>query len=255
LSYLKKMNFKRIVDSDMVPAAALGGLTYGVSALEMTSAYAALENDGVYRTPTCIVRITDSEGKELLGDSTYAVQKEYRVYETNAARLMTDLLHGVLTDGTAKKGNLETAVAAGKTGTTSDKKDGWFVGYTAYYTTGVWIGCDMPKRVDTLSGSTYPLSVWKNFMDELHEGLPVLEFPPYEPVKATRLPASEQESEGNTQEAGNSEGELTETPDREPEPDENEADGAEDGNRYQVTPPPELPWNDEEEQDKTEDPH
>lgn len=247
LSYLNRMGFRRLVESDYVPAAALGGLTYGVSALEMASAYATLENDGIYRTPTCILRITDSEGKEILGNSTYVPQKEFRVYETNAARIMTDLLKGVLVSGTAKGNQLDTAVAAGKTGTTSDKKDGWFVGYTAYYTTSVWIGCDMPKRIDTLSGNTYPLSIWKSFMNKIHKGLPAAEFEPYEPVEATRLPAAEQDKDKIGEESG-------EHGTGQEDGEETDPTEAEDGNRYKVTPPPEPPRNEEDEFDRTEDP-
>lgn len=260
LSYLNKMGFRRLTESDYVPAAALGGLTYGASALEMASAYAALENDGIYRTPTCILRITDSEGREILGSNTYAAQKEFRVYETNAARLMTDVMKGVLISGTAKGNGLSTAVAAGKTGTTSDKKDGWFVGYTAYYTTSVWVGYDMPKRVDTLSGNTYPLAVWKDFMDKIHKGLPALEFKPYEPVEATRPPAAEQDKEGADSESeigeenSDKQGE-TAAPTQSPSDEAEMEDGTYDGSQYKVTPPPEPPENEEEEYDRTEDPY
>ncbi len=169
LSYLKNMKFRRIVETDYVPAASLGGLTYGVSAVEMASAYATLENDGVFRTPTCIIKITDSNGEDVVRDAS----KEIRIYDKQAARTMTNVLQGVLTVGTGRKQNLDTAVAAGKTGTTDDKKDGWFIGYTEYYTTSVWVGCDMPKKVDGLSGSTYPQAIWKIFMDEIHKELPV----------------------------------------------------------------------------------
>ncbi len=175
LSYLKEMKFRRIVDTDYVPAASLGGFTYGVSPLEMTSAYATLENDGIFRTPTCILRITDIDGREIVKDAV----TEKLVYEKTAARTMTDVLKGVMTKGTASGKNLETAIAAGKTGTTDSGWDGWFVGYTAYFTTGVWVGYDMPKRMDSLYGSTYPLSIWKAYMDRIHEGLEVTEFEPY----------------------------------------------------------------------------
>ncbi len=181
LSYLQTMKFRRIVEADYVPAASLGGLTYGASALEMAGAYAALENDGVFRTPTCIVRMTDIDGKEVVGDTA----KKIRVYEQNAARTMTDVMKGVLTVGTARKNNLETAIAAGKTGTTDDKKDGWFIGYTAYYTTSVWVGYDLPREIENMSGSSYPLVIWKAYMDAIHKDLPVVDFEPYTPEEGT----------------------------------------------------------------------
>lgn len=232
LSYLHTMKFKRIVDTDYVPAASLGGLTYGVSALEMTSAYAALENDGVYRTPTCIVRITDIDGKEVVGN---AVEKT-RVYEQNAARTMTDVLKGVMTVGTAKKKNLETALAAGKTGTADDRKDGWFIGYTAYYTTGVWVGCDLPQEVKDLAGSAYPLSIWKEYMDIIHEGLPVAEFEPYTPVSGTYAAPDITITPSPTP-----------SPSPTPEPTPTEAPGEDTGNEadnYRVTPPPGISHGD-----------
>lgn len=231
LSYLTKMKFRRIVESDYVPAASLGGLTYGVSALEMTSAFAALENDGVYRVPTCIVRITDSDGNDVVSGAL----TEIEVYEKNAARTMTDVLKGVLTTGTARKQNLKTAIAAGKTGTTDDKKDGWFVGYTTYYTAGVWVGCDMPKTVSGLSGNSYPLSIWKRFMDELHDGLPVKEFEPYEKTEPLYSPTPSP-----------TKAVITETPTPIPT--------GSDGNQYQVSPVPTPEEEEEDEFDPTEDP-
>ena len=237
LSYLHTMKFRRIVDTDYVPAASLGGLTYGVSPLEMASAYAALENDGVFRTPTCIIRITDIDGKDVVEN---AVTKT-RVYEQNAARTMTDVLKGVLTVGTARKKNLETALAAGKTGTADDRKDGWFIGYTSYYTTSVWVGCDMPKEVAGLAGSSYPLSIWKDYMDTLHEGLPVVEFEPYTPVTGTYVAPDVKNIPTPI---------PTPTPEPAPteEPDEENGDAAD----YRVTPPPSISWGDEE--DPTSDP-
>lgn len=164
LSYLHSMNFAKITEKDNNLAAALGGLTQGVSPVEMASAYAALENDGYYREPNCIVKIMDSEGNEIVGDTIDAKQ----VYDTNAARIMTETLTGVIKNGTAKGKGLKNTISAGKTGTTNDKKDGWFVGYTPYYTTSVWVGYDMPKSVSDLTGSSYPLTIWHNFMDQLH---------------------------------------------------------------------------------------
>ncbi len=165
LSYILNMNFSKITDSDYNLAAALGGLTVGVSPLEMASAYATLENDGLYREPTCIVKILNSSGTVIVDGEKEAKQ----VYTTRAARMMTEALMGVIKKGTAKGLGLSHTVSAGKTGTTNATKDGWFVGYTPYYTTSVWVGFDMPKTLQGLAGATYPGRIWHNYMDEIHD--------------------------------------------------------------------------------------
>lgn len=257
LSYLKEMQFRRIVESDYVPAASLGGLTYGVSAVEMAAAYAALENDGVFRTPTCIIQITDNDGKEVVGNTI----TKTRIYEQNAARMMTDVLQGVMTVGTARKKNLETAISAGKTGTTDDKKDAWFIGYTAYYTTSVWVGYDYPKEIENLSEEAYHLSIWKTYMDKIHEGLPLKEFEPYvkeegtyvaPDVTLTPTPFPKQETPAPAPEIV-----LTpdggQLPEVTPQPETTSAPEAENpADNYRVTPPPSLSWEDEF--DPTDDP-
>ncbi len=281
LSYLTRMKFRKIVDTDYVPAASLGGLTYGVSALEMASAYSALENDGIFRSPTCIVKITDVDGKAVV-DNTIT---EKRIYEENAARTMTNVLKGVLTVGTAKKHNLENAIAAGKTGTTDYRKDSWFVGYTAYYTTSVWVGYDWPKEFEESSGNSYSLMIWEDYMDQIHEGLELMEFPEYEKVEGTYVapdvtptPVTEKEAEtdrdsaeefpdtgGEAQEgSGDSFGEETEnqdsmsgekyrvTPTPVPTPVKESVPGAPEGDQYRVSPPPGINWGNE--YDPTEDP-
>lgn len=164
ISYLLNMNFSKITKDDYYQAAALGGLTVGVSPLEMVSAYATLANDGYYRNPTCIVKITDAEGNEIVKDETVSSQ----IYKTGAARMTTEALTGVLKNGTAKGYGLTNTVSAGKTGTTDERKDGWFVGYTPYYTTAVWVGYDMPKKLNDLKGSSYPLYIWNKFMNQIH---------------------------------------------------------------------------------------
>ena len=177
LSYVKKMNFAEIVDTDYYPAASLGGLTNGASTVEMASAYATLENDGVYRDPTCIRRILDSDDRVIV-NNTKSQQKK-QIYEESAARTMTDILTGVLIRGTAAGKGLSNMSCAGKTGTTSDQKDGWFCGFTPYYTTTVWIGYDSPRTMSDLYGNTYPLTVWRTFMEEIHAGLENKPFPEY----------------------------------------------------------------------------
>ncbi len=178
LSYPIKMGFAKIVDSDYYPAASLGGLTNGVTTVEMASAFAAIENDGVFREPTCISKITESEGKTIVNNKKN--RKEKHVYKQNAARMMTSILQGVLVSGTARGNALDNMSCAGKTGTTSDKKDGWFCGYTPYYTTTVWVGYDNPKTLYDLYGNTYPLRIWREFMSDIHQGLENKEFESYE---------------------------------------------------------------------------
>lgn len=173
LKYLLEMNFNRIVASDYYLPSSLGGLTYGVSALEMASAYAALENNGKYREPTCIVKILDSEGNIIVDDEV----KEKKIYKTDAANSMVDIMKGVMVRGTAHGHSLSNGmVSAGKTGTTNDKKDGWFCGFTPYYTTAVWVGYDSPKTVNDLYGSTYPLRIWEAYMNAVHAKLEPKDF-------------------------------------------------------------------------------
>ena len=166
ISYLEHMGFKKVGSYDENMAASLGGLTYGASCVEMASAYSALCNDGVYKTPTCVIKIMDSKGEEVL---VTELEKK-QIYEVQAARIMTDVMTGVIKNGTAKGLGISGITAAAKTGTTSDKKDGWFVGYSSYYTTAVWVGCDYPKTIDNLYGSTYPGYIWRDFMNVIHEG-------------------------------------------------------------------------------------
>ena len=222
LSYLKAMNFSRISPSDYRLATALGGFTNGVSALEMASGFAAIENDGYYRTPTCIVKIEDGNGTVIYGSE----QEQVLIYKKNAARMMTDVLKGVITNGTGKGLGLGDMPCAGKTGTTNDQKDGWFVGYTRYYTTSVWVGYDMPKKLQGLMGNTYPGKIWQSFMNKAHEGLEPLEFLPYARISDDLLQQQESgQPEDNPAEETPEEGAQDgETPGEEiPE------DGAQDG--------------------------
>lgn len=172
LSYLKEMNFSKLSKDDERPGAALGGLTTGVSPVEMAAGYATLENDGRYRRPSCIEKILDADGNEVYQYS----QEEKQVYKENAARTMTNVLEGVLTEGTAAGFSLEETASAGKTGTTNYRKDGWFVGYTKYYTTSVWVGYDIPQEIPTLTGAGYPAEIWYSYMKELHKDLPYAKF-------------------------------------------------------------------------------
>lgn len=167
LEYLKNMNFANIEADDYRNASALGGFTTGVSTVEMASAYAAINDGGRYREPTCIRKITDASGNVIYKNEAETKQ----IYKETAANMMTDVLKGVMTQGTGRKLQIDGITTAGKSGTTNDNKDGWFVGFSYYYTTAVWTGCDMPKEVEDLTGSSYPGRIWQQFMKNAHEGL------------------------------------------------------------------------------------
>lgn len=169
LSYLTKMHFTHLVDRDYTYyTTCLGGMTYGVTTEEMAGGYATLANDGVYRQPTCIESITDSNGNLIVAGSG---SKSTRVYSKNASAMMTDVLQSVVTGGTGVGNKVSNFKTAGKTGTTSNYKDGWFCGYTSKYTTAVWVGRDDNKVINGLHGSSYPAYIWKDFMSEIHKGL------------------------------------------------------------------------------------
>lgn len=172
ISFLEAMDFSKLDKNDKRLPASIGGFTNGVSPLEMAKGYATIANNGGYRNPTCIEKITNAQGEEIYkADQTATV-----IYKENACRQMTDILQSVITSGTGRGYSLGSMPCAGKTGTTNDNKDGWFVGYTPYYTTSVWVGYDIPKEVPGLGGGTYPGRIWHDFMVKIHEGLDPVNF-------------------------------------------------------------------------------
>lgn len=235
LQYLKDMNFTNIVKDDYVTATALGGFTTGVSTLEMASAYSTLENDGMYRNPTCIKSIVDSDNNIIYTSS----QKDTVIYTETASRMMTDVMTDVMKSGTGRSANLDKGMpCAGKTGTTNDKKDGWFCGFTRYYTTCVWVGCDMPETVKKLTGSSYPAEIWKNYMDQIHADLTPIDFLPYAQISddyqdSQDTPADDQTQNNPTDQTVTTPDAGTTTPDK-TTTDTNKTDAA--GGNHEKTP-------------------
>ena len=177
IDYLLKMNFSHIVKDDYTPAMSIGGMTYGVSTHEMAAAYSALENQGVYRNPTCIRRIENSFGEVILENGKNDKNTK-QIYQKKATLMMTDCMKEVLESGTGKNYKVDTAICAAKTGTTNDNKDTWLVGYSHYYTTAVWCGYDMPQEIEgNLVRSAG--SIWHDFMEKLHDSLNVVDFETY----------------------------------------------------------------------------
>lgn len=168
LSYLEKMNFKYLQEEDYkYYTTCLGGFTRGATSEEMAAGYATLANDGDYREPTCIKKITTADGEEIVSSD----MKKRAVYSESAAKDMTDILQSVISGGTGRGAKVSNIDTAGKTGTTSSNRDGWFCGYTPYYTTAIWVGRDDNKQMAALSGASYPKSIWTTFMNTIHEGL------------------------------------------------------------------------------------
>lgn len=224
LQYLKEMNFAKIDDLDYRNASALGGFTNGVSSLEMAAGYAAIANNGKYRQPTCIKKITTSNG-----DLVYQNENEEKqIYKESAAVMLTDTLKSVMTEGTGRSLKLSEMPTAGKTGTTNDNKDGWFAGFSKYYTTSVWVGCDMPREVEGLTGSSYPGIIWQEFMESIHTGLTPIDFTPYVKYNSVEKYPSPEETENSyiddIEDENNNDTEPVEPIepiDAEPEPDDN----------------------------------
>lgn len=146
---------------------ALGGLTHGISVTELTAAYSPFINRGVYTKPHCFTSVTDSSGAEILSN-----EKNAEIAMSEATSYITSmLLREVVTSGTGTGAQLPSGIfTAGKTGTTSDNNDRWFVGYTPYYTAAVWYGYDTPQPIKASGNPCIP--VWKKVMTEIHKGLP-----------------------------------------------------------------------------------
>ena len=196
---LLDMGFSAIADTDYYPSAALGGFTKGVNAVEMASAYAAIENGGEFREPTCIMKMTDSSGNDIVADGFYQKGTSKYIYDENACKMMITCMEAVMTKGTGVGGKLATMPCAGKTGTTNDSKDLWFVGFTKYYTTSVWVGYDIPRSLAGLAYTATPLGIWKTYMDSINNGLPLAKLDDY---KITVAPTKEdtEETEEETKE-------------------------------------------------------
>lgn len=174
LTYLEGMEFSGLDYRDNNNSTSIGGFTYGTNTYEMANAYYTIVNNGEYVRMTGIRQIVDK-----YGDIYYEDKKEGApVYDSGTSYLMTDILKGVLTEkhGTANKFQLKRTdiESAAKTGTTNGRKDLWFIGYTPYYTTSVWMGNDTPATLE--KGNKYVNTIWKTYMDKIHEGLDVKTF-------------------------------------------------------------------------------
>ena len=169
----KKFNFKKVVPADIAYSPlAVGGLTNGVSVLELTAAYSAIANNGVYIKPFTYTKVCDMDGNVILENKPV----KNTALTKRGAHTTLSTLRTVVTHGTGGGAWLSSGTqSAGKTGTTDDDKDRWFVGLTPYYTSAVWVGYDTPKTI-TGHGANPALTLWRAVMEPVHNKLPKKEF-------------------------------------------------------------------------------
>ena len=181
--YLMKFGFTTLIDrrvesngmvnTDITQALALGGITDGVTNMELNAAYASIANGGIYNEPILYTRIVDHDGNVLI-DRT-ATQDTHRVLKDTTAFLITDAMEDVVTQGTGTAANFPGQIVAGKTGTTSDNYDVWFAGYTPYYTCTTWVGYDNNVTMNN-SEKNIVKDVWRQVMEQVHVGLEYKDF-------------------------------------------------------------------------------
>ena len=157
--YLEKYGLSHLTSSDKVEAMAIGGLTNGVTPLEMTAAYSAIANDGQYIEPTFYTTVTDRNGVVILTSK----QEKHRVIKDTTAHLLTLAMEDVMTQGTGTPAAFSGTDLAGKSGTTDGSKDLWFVGFSPKLCCGVWGGFDDNSEQ---SSTGYVKSIWKSIMSQ-----------------------------------------------------------------------------------------
>jgi penicillin-binding protein 1A len=162
------------IASKLEPNASIALGTSEVSMLELVGAYAPFSNGGFAVVPHVIERISGDNGKLLYAHSD---QQLGRIIEARYVDMMNTMLQETLTIGTARKATLPGWPAAGKTGTSQDFRDAWFIGYTSRLVTGVWLGNDDGAPTKKVTGGGMPVEIWSRFMREAHQGVPVAALP------------------------------------------------------------------------------
>jgi len=157
--------------SDANLATALGGITKGVTNVELCAAYASIANSGNYIKPIYYTKILDHNGNVLIENTSV----ERSVIKESTAYLLTSAMEDVVKYGTGTACQLDNMAGAGKTGTTEAYNDVWFVGYTPYYTCAIWSGYDNNEKLPDYARK-YHRNLWKKVMTRIHEGLPQKDF-------------------------------------------------------------------------------
>jgi len=156
------------IDSKLDPNPSLALGTSGVSPLELVSAYAPFANGGFAAVPHVIERIKGTDGSILYARATQALG---RIVDARYVAMMNSMLHETIASGTGRHADLPGWPAAGKTGTSQDYRDAWFVGYTSHMVTGIWLGNDDNSPTRKAVGGGLPVDVWSRFMRAAHQGV------------------------------------------------------------------------------------
>ena len=180
---------------------ALGGVTRGISTYEMAAAYATFPRDGVYVKPHLYAAVVNEQGELVLSTPGYQIEVDKEtgtvsvngsgtgeaVFSTTTCYYMNQMLEKAVTEGTGTNARIEGMEVAGKTGTTDDDYDRWFVGYTPYYTAAVWTGYDRASRIQSITNPA--CNLWQQVMEQVSEGeesIPFTEAMDGEPVSFCR---------------------------------------------------------------------
>lgn len=171
----EKLGLSLVAEDMNLSSLGLGGLTYGLNTEEMAAAYASFANDGVYNSPRTYLRVTKTDPNTGVETTVLSNDGESHVaMKETTAYFMNKLLKGVVSSGTGTSANFSGMTIAGKTGTTSDNYDRYFVGYTPYYAAAVWTGYKSNEKV-SYSGNP-AITMWKKVMQKIHEDLPNKDF-------------------------------------------------------------------------------
>ncbi|MBR3601687.1 MAG: transglycosylase domain-containing protein [Lachnospiraceae bacterium] len=181
LEVAKEINGK--IYSDIQQTLSLGGLTNGVTNLELNAAYACIANGGTYIEPKLYTKVVDYDGNIILDNTTSNTRQ---VFKETTAYLLTNAMEDTLIRGTGTAANFKGMATAGKTGTATDDLDVWFAGYTPYYTATTWTGYDDNNTKLSGAGLSLSKTMWKKVMSAIHEDLPSKSFEaPANIVRAT----------------------------------------------------------------------
>src|SRR5882757_6309535 len=163
------------IASKLEPNASIALGTSEVSVMELVSAYVPFANGGIAVAPHVIDKVRVANGGKL-------IYKAFnpglgRVIDERHVAMMNQMMQETLTSGTARKAALAGWPSAGKSGTSQDYRDAWFIGYTGHLVTGVWLGNDDNSSTKKLTGGALPADIWNHFMTAAHQGLPMADLP------------------------------------------------------------------------------